>query len=271
MKQELFNVTDEELATLLKRTHEGFEKEQIPYMFVGGIANQIHIARLLCDIYKDNLMGIIKSAKIKTQDYFRSTDDVDIATRLDEDADNERKELNARKRIFSVLEYIVEEGDYISPSEEHIININLERKGHVRPVFSLGVDDVIPKDKKISFNIYREPKDLKNGILKEFENRFYDIFLKGAVELGIPYSSNRNMTFKVKNREHLLATKIALGRPKDMNDALSLVRYSNLACQSLNYSAVEQILCCEDEHYHIKSEELCRRYEAFRNLEKTFK
>src|SRR3989338_6664663 len=109
MKQELFNITDEELATLLKRTHEGFKNEQVPYMFVGGIANQVHIARLLCDIYKNNLMEIIKSAKIRTQDHFRSTDDVDIATRLDDDVNDEKKELNARKKIFSVLEYIVGE------------------------------------------------------------------------------------------------------------------------------------------------------------------
>lgn len=270
MKRELFNVADEEFIALLKRTHEGFQEAGVSYMFVGGVANQLHIAKLLCNLHKDNLVNIVKSNKIRIQDYFRSTDDVDIVTKFeDESSDEKRKELNTRKKIFSVLDYIIEEKEYLSPTEEHIVSIDLDRRAHVRPVFALGVDGIVDPDKKVSFNIYRGPEDLKNSALKEFEDRTYNQFLERAVIINLPYSSNGDIPLKVKNKEDLIATKMALGRPKDINDVLSLVKYSIKAKQYPDYDVVREILCSEDERLHVKNEELCKRYEAFMKLVQT--
>ena len=258
--------------TLLQRTHKGFEREGIPYMFVGGVANQAHIAKFLCDYYKDNLLGLVKSQKIRVQDHLRATDDVDIVTRfryVEDSAESRIREIDDAKKIFSVLDYIVEDEEYFSPSEENIVKIILNKRGHVRPTFRLGINDVVDSDKIASFNIYKGPKDLKNGILKEFEDRFYDIFLNGAVNVDLPYSDKGNITLRVKDKDHLLATKIARGRPKDINDALSLIKYGKLVDQEPRYPIVENILCCEDQRYHVKSEELCKRYEAFRKLADT--
>lgn len=270
MKQELFNVADEEFMTLLQRTNEGFEQAGIPFMFVGGVANQTHVAKYLCDINQTNLIDLIQSKKIRVQDCLRSTDDVDIVTRLSDDEPNlERKELNARRRIFSILDYIVGDGEHFSPTEDHIVDIKLRRKAHARPVFELGVDGVMYPDKKISFNIYRAPKDLKDGNLKEFEDKFYDTFLDGSVNIALPYSSRGGITLRVKSPEHLLATKIARGRSKDISDALSLVQYSGQSGKPLQYSVVEEILCGEDSRYHVRNEALCQTYSAFMKLVKS--
>ncbi len=272
MKRELFNVADEEFITLLSKTHEGFGNAGLRYMFVGGVAVQLHVAKLLCDIHKDNLINIVRSGKIRVQDYFRSTDDVDIVIKpIEKESDESKAEIKARQSIFSALDYIVKEELYISPTGDHLINIEIDKRGHVKPTFRLSVDGVGDRDKAVDFNIYRKPKDLRNTTLKEFENSFFDIFLNGSVKLDLPYSSAGDISLRIKNKEHLLATKIALGRKKDFHDALSLVEYSNMANQGIEYPVVEHILCSEDQRYHIKSEELCRRYEAFRNLEKTLK
>lgn len=272
MKRELFNLADEEFMTLLIRTHEGFIRENIPYMYVGGVANQAHISHLLCKTHKGTLYDIVRSGKIRVQDYLRSTDDVDIVTHFEEAKEGDsRKEIEVRKEIFSILDYIVGEGIHISPSEQHFINIRLQRKAHVRPVFELGINDVINPDKTVSFNIYRKAEDLKNGVLKEFENSFYDLFLDNAIQIGIPYFDNKTIYLNVKNREHLLATKIARGRPKDLGDALSLVKHYQKAGEDITYSIIEEILCRKNKQGNYTSEELCRRYEAFRKLEQTIR
>ncbi len=271
MKRELFSVADEEFVTLLNRTHEGFEREGMKYMFVGGVATQLHVAKLLCDSYSKTLIDLVKSSDIRIQDHLRATDDVDIAIRVDGvGSDIKGKEMTVAKKVFSVLNYIVQDEEYFSPSEENIIRIHLDKRGHVRPVFQLGINGIVDSDKKVSFNIYNDPKDLKNGSLKEFEDRYYDQFLNNASDLSIPFSNKGNLFFKVKNKEDLLATKIARGRPKDINDALSLVKHIKAIGGDIDYSAVESILCSPDQRYHVQNEELCNRYGAFMGIVRVF-
>lgn len=162
-----------------------------------------------------------------------------------------------------MLDYIVGDGVHLSPSDNYLVNIKLERRAHVRPVFELGLDDVIDSDKKVSFNVYRRPEDLKNGALKDFENGYYDLFLSRSLCLEIPYSPKGSVPLCVKSKEDLLATKIARGRPKDLCDALSLVKYSAKAGEDVQYPLVEEILCNKDQRGNYSSEELCNRYRAF--------
>lgn len=271
MKRPLFNIADEEFMTLLERTKEGFDREGIDYMLVGGVATQIHVAKALCDVYEENLVDLAGSGKLRLQDHLRSTDDIDMALRIDDSDQDEKKEINVARRIYKVLDYIVGEGDFISPSGEHIVSINLVRRAHVRPQFQLGIDDAISLDKIASFNLFRGPVKLHNTALSEFEDRFYDVFIDRAMNVRLPYSKDGDIEFRVKRPEDLLATKIALGRPKDINDALSIVRHLRDANRSVDYEAVAEVLCSKDPKYHCQSENLCNRYEKFRELEGTLR
>jgi len=269
MKRELFNIADEEFITLLDRTDAAFRNKGIPYMFVGGVATQACNAAYLNSINNASLTEL-KSKGFRMQDYFRATDDVDIAIHLDDQGkDKEVREINARNKIFSVLDDIVGSEDFISPTEEHIINIKLHRRGHVKPEFELGIDGVADSDKIIAFNIFRNPRELNNTPLKEFEERFYDKFLNEAVNINIRYAPNAAISLRVKRPEHLIATKIANKRDKDVADVLSIMRYSKQAGCPIVYELIEEILCGRDLKYNIQNEFLCKRYELLKELVKT--
>ena len=269
MKRELFSVADEEFLTLLDRTSFAFNRAGIPYMVVGGVSTQACVAAYLNSIHGASLKEI-KEKGIRLQDYLRATDDVDIAIRLDEQGDDkEAREISARNKIFSVLDDIVGNGEFISPTEEHIINIGLCRKGHVRPEFKLGVDGEIYDDKVVMFNIFRGPRDLNNTHLKEFEASLYDRFLNEAINVDIKYAPNVAVSLRIKRPEHTIATKIVNGRDKDMADVISILRQSRQAGCPIVHDMVEEILCSKDAKYDIQNEYLCKRYELLKELEKT--
>ena len=258
MKRALFDLTDEEFATLLERTDLAFRNAGIPYMFVGGSAVQTINSSYLCDHFGMSLIDLANSDKVRMQDCLRATDDVDIALKLDGDA------VEASKRIYSALNGIV--GEAFSPTEEHIVTIGWNRKGHVKPQFLLGIDDIVDPSAIAAFNIYRAPKDLKDSALDEFEERFYDIFLNRAVDIKIPYCSGKTITLRVKNPEDTLATKIVRGREKDMADALSLAKYSLMAGKPIDYRIVESTLCGKERKYDVPNTLLRERYNAFKEL-----
>jgi len=254
MKRELYDIADEEFITLLDRTESAFKDAKIPHMFVGGVATQAHLASYLCRIHGTTLRGLVASNDIRLQDYLRATDDVDIALRLDEP-----DEIKVAKKIFSVLDNIIGEGDHLSPSEEHIISMKLARRGHVKPQIQLALDDYAENpDEVVAFNLYRKPKDIKNDGVRAFEDRYYDKFMKGAVKLSIPYSDAKSVILTVKNPVDLVATKVAIGRPKDFGDVLALRKYGKLAKKSISDRAVGKVLF---------GEALRERWDAFKALE----
>jgi len=270
VKAQLYNLANEEFVTLLGRVEEGFEKEGIEHVYVGGVANQIHVAKALCEQYNEPLVDLIKSRKVRDQDHLRATDDIDVALRMQEKG-NKRNEIKDRTRIFSVLDYIVgDEGVFLSPSEDHIVSIEPHRKAHVRPQFRLGIDDKTDNSKIASFNFYRSPADLKDPHLKEFEDRFYDFFIDRGVKVELPYSDKGNLSFKVLNPADLLAAKIVRGRPKDVSDAMSLVQHFSNADMSIDCDIVRKTLCSPDERYGVQSEELMEKYDAFKEMIKVF-
>ncbi len=258
MKRALFDITDEEFATLLERTNDSFKEAGIPHMFVGGSAVQAITSSYLCEHFGMPLLDLANSDEVRVQDCLRATDDVDVALRLEGDA------VEAGKKIYPVLNKIV--GETFSPSEEHIVDIRWNRKGHVKPQFLLGIDDIVDPSTVVAFNLYRAPKDLKDQALDEFEERFYDIFLDRAVSVTIPYCAGKDITLRVKNPEDTLATKIVRGRGKDMSDALSLAKYSLMAGKPLDYRQVENTLCGKDKRYDVPNTVLRERYEAFKEL-----
>ena len=261
MKRELFNLADEEFMTLLERTDGAFRKSGISHIFVGGVAVQCYIARCLCEKYNTNLVELAKSGGVRIQDYLRSTDDVDLALKM-----NCSDEVEAGKKIYDVLDNIVGEGEFFSPSGEHIISIDLLRRGHVKPQFQVGVDGETNPDMVVAFNIYRKPKDLSDKSLREFEDRFYDYFIDRAVDLKVPYSGGRDVTLRVKNPSDLLTTKIVRGRPKDLHDASALVQCGRSHNNLINYKDIEKILCGNNSLYGVPNPELKRRYEVLMEL-----
>lgn len=267
MKRELFSVADEEFVTLLDRTNSAFNQAGIPYMAVGGVATQACGAAYLNSIYNASLTEL-KSRGLRMQDYFRATDDVDIAIRLsDQGESKEAREIKARNRIFSVLDSIVGDGEFISPTGDHIIDIKLCRKGHVKPEFELGVDGETNPDKIIAFSIFRGPRDLSNTHLKEFEASWYDKFLDEAVNVDLRYAPNATVKLRIKRPEHTIATKIANGRDKDIADVVSILRQSKQAGCPIVDDMVKEILCGEDSRYHVQNAYLCERYELLKKLE----
>ena len=277
MKRASFNIADEEFMVLLERANTSFGKKGIRHMFVGGTANQIHVSRYLCDIYNKDLLDIGELSDVPLSDYLRATDDVDIALRIPytegDSADEEKylgaEDVSAASKIFGVLDDIVGDSEYISPSENHVVTLDLIRKGHVRPKFVLGKDGEKYTDREVSFNIYRGPKCLKKLDLAGFEEKFYDVFLDRAVDVNIPYSSDRDITLRVKRAEDHLATKIVRGRPKDVSDALSISRYAQMARRPISYELVEEVLFSNNSRKERDDSAFADRYDAFRKLEGT--
>jgi hypothetical protein len=259
MKRALYNVSNEEFLALLERTDQAFRGKGLEHMFVGGVATQFHIANYLCSIYGLPFRELVESDRIRIQDHLRSTDDVDIALRMD------GGDIDSAKRVSSVLNTI--KGEFFSPSEEDIIAVKSYREGHVRPQFRLEVNDNSDPDKVVSFNLYRRAEDLRDGNLKEFEKKYYDEFMDRASDVTLPYFSGKNITLKLKSPEDLLATKIARGRDKDIGDALSLSRHSRAANAPISDEKVRNILCGPDEKYGVPNPVLFARYDTFKKME----
>ncbi len=270
MKRELFNVADEEFMVLLDRANRCFVESGIPHMFVGGVANQIHIANYLCQVAGKNLLDLVNTEDIRMQDHLRSTDDVDIAYRLGlRGGDNEESTIRRMQAIYRILDRIVEDEVYLSPSEQHLVSIKISRRAHSRPKFNLSVDGVEYDDKDVTFNLYGAPKEVSEGNLKEFEDRFYDLFLSRAVNINLPYSERRNIHLRVKSPVDQLITKVVRGRPKDISDAMSLIVHSNVTGSPIDLGEARKVLCSPDSRYGCQSDYLCERYDKLVELTKS--
>jgi len=261
MKRQIYTIMDEEFSTLLDRTDKSFRKTDINYMLVGGVATQAHLANYLTRIYSVPMIGLAQ--KLRVQDCFRATDDVDMTVRIPDDIDSANK-------VMGALNLIVGEGEHFSLTNDHVVGIAMTRRGHVKPKFQLTVDGVKDPEKEMAFNIYTKSNPSRDQLMKDFEVEQFDMFQDNAKELVLNYAPNVPVTLSVKSPEDLLATKIVRGRPKDITDALSLVKYSRLANLSVNRDYVHHLICGADEvaEQH-RDSRLHDRWQAFTQLEKT--
>lgn len=267
MKRAIFTLADEQFLTLLERTHLEFEREKIPYILVGGAAVQAHILNYICQKEGVTIRELVESPSFRVQDHLRGTDDIDITldTRvLGSDTDTAQKILGCLNAIVG------ENGSYISPSENHLVNVKLERTGLKRPIFGICLDrDELNDDDKVSFNLYHGPKDTNRrwaSDMREFEEKFYFDFMSRASTINLNYcKQGRSITLRVKSPEDLLATKIARSREKDWSDSLSLFRHSREAGNPINLHMVEALLYSPDAQGN-PNLDLTRKYDNFENV-----
>ncbi len=272
MKRPLYSIDDEEFMTLLERTGEVLRARSIPYIFVGGVATQAHIVNYLCQKREGTtIYGLSHDHDFRIQDHLRATDDADITLDTRRISDNSQ-DVKVHQELIESLRDIEGEGDYISPTGDHLVSIKLERSGAKRPVFRLGLDrDADSPDSEVSLNFYYGPEDTNNRWPKEmadFERANYYDFFNTVQNLSIPFSPGKNVNLLVKGVEQLLATKIARAREKDWTDILLLYRHSNESGKPINMSEIERLLSAEDSRYHTSNLVLLDRFDRFRNLVK---
>ena len=85
MANKWFDITDERLMTFLGALDRAFNKDAIPYMIVGGIAQQVHMAKYLTAVHGRGLLDLATSGDIDLSNCMRSTDNVDVALGLVQD------------------------------------------------------------------------------------------------------------------------------------------------------------------------------------------
>ncbi len=82
MVNQWFSISDERFLTFLSGLNNSLAKSEVPYMFAGGIAHQVHMARYLCSIHGATLEELAKSGEIHLPNHIKATDNVDIALGL---------------------------------------------------------------------------------------------------------------------------------------------------------------------------------------------
>lgn len=269
MKRALYSLDDEEFTTLLERTDQVLRSRNIPYMFVGGVGTQAHIANCLCKKQGATLCDLANSAEFRIQDHLRATDDADITLDMRK-ISGDPSDLKIYQEIADMLHAIEGDGYYTSPSGNHLVSIRLERSGKKRPVFRLGLDrEGDSHDTEVALNLYYGPEDTNERWpreMVEFEARNYFEFFNTLKRISIPFSSERNVDINVKGIEQLLATKIARGRPKDWSDLVLLYEHCREACSPVDLAEVEKILTARDSRYGVPNSILTGRFEKFRTL-----
>lgn len=270
MKRALYTLADEEFITLLERASFEFNMAKLPFMLVGGIATQAHIADYVCRKHNLPLLSLAELNDFRIQDYLRATDDIDATL----DPRKVGEPTNVARIVLNVLDRIVGEGLHMSPTGDHLIGIAMHRKGVRRPIFRLGLDeDPHDPEKTASFNLYQGPQDTNASWpadIRDFEGRYYFDFMDRAKEIEIPYNDNRRIKLRVKRAEDLLATKIIRGRGKDLQDALSLSKYAEICGVPIDYKIVEQLLCSPDPKYEVPNKSFVEKFETFQGLKEKF-
>jgi len=269
MKRALYSLDDEEFMTLLGRTDDVLRRRNIPYMFVGGVATQAHIANYLCKTKGTTLYDLANSPEFRVPDHLRATDDVDIT--LDpRKISKDPSDVKIYSEIIDVLKEIEGDDIYASPSGNHVVAIKVERLGKKRPVFRLGLDkEADSPDSEVSFNLYYGPGDTNNRWpveMVDFERQNYFSFFDTSKRIAIPFSHERNVEINVKGVEQLLATKIARAREKDWTDMLLLHKHANESGEPLDIERIGEILCAADSRYHVSNETLINRFDKFKYL-----
>ncbi|GIU68356.1 MAG: hypothetical protein KatS3mg001_206 [Candidatus Pacearchaeota archaeon] len=266
MKRALYSIDDEEFLTFLERIDHSFRTNNIPYLFVGGVATQAHIVSLICKKEGVNLYDLINDPNFRVQDHLRATDDIDITLDI---RNIEGQKTEIYERINTILSSLEEESPYVSVSGNHLVSVKLERKGIRRPVFRLGLDEEPSYENEVSLNLYYSPEDTNHRWSQEmieFERQNYFRFFESGLRISLPIYKGKKIELNVKSLEDLIATKIARSREKDWTDILLLYRHTKDSGNPINFSQLERDLYVEDERLKIFNEELINRLKKFKVL-----
>ena len=229
MKRSLYNLTDEPFAMFVNRVGKVFRDIGIKHNIVGGVAVQAYMLRFLAG--ERDIVSFLDDSNIRIQDYFRNTDDVDVSLNLQFN-DNER-----RRIIEEILPQF--EFEDISPVKNYIVGVKLERHGVSRPTFKFYVDgDNESYEEIISMNISRN----QEGDLHKLNDSWYKEFLNQSKKITIPYCQNFNLEINAPVLEHLLASKIALSRAKDLMDIKNLSGAVKDSGIELDFNKMDNIL-----------------------------
>ena len=229
MKRSLYNLTDEPFAMFVNRIGRVLRDEGIEYNIVGGVAVQAYILESITE--GTNVMNFLENPSVRIQDYFRNTDDVDVSLNFNLD-DNEK--MRRIKEILPQLEF-----EDFSPTESSIVGIKIERIGVSKPKFRFSVyGDNENYEEIVSMNISRNQR----GDLHKLDGSLYEEFLKRHRRISIPYTKDFELEINVPSLEHLLSSKIALSRAKDVMDIRNLAKIAKDSGRQLNFDEMDKIL-----------------------------
>jgi hypothetical protein len=192
MKQQNFNLLDQVYSAVILAIIEKIMENGIKPVIVGGLALQFH------------LLNIMKNEGIEiNEQYFRKTDDVDMCVISSTKEQDLREAINA----LDGLEII---------TEKMFVVLRLQRDGKKRTVIeftALDENNEVSRD-FIKLNISSTPEEGYS-----IPSSYFDEQSKHAVKFKI-YGRD----FYVNDLSIIVATKLSLGRPKDLLDL------ENLAC-----------------------------------------
>ncbi len=231
MKRELYDLTDEPFLMFTNRVGQVLGRESIIHNIVGGTAVQSYLFYMLCKIHNSTIQGLISDQSVRVQDYIRSTDDIDVAIRLEEEED-----IDKIKRINKVVSELPFEE--ISPNGQYIVEVRAGRIGASRPTFRVYVDSKGSDQEVIAMNISRG----QPGSLKKLDDKWYNPFLDNSQSLEVSYNEEYSLKIKVCRLEHILSTKIAAGRAKDFMDNKNLVDLAKEINYPIDFKIIEKIL-----------------------------
>jgi len=202
-KMDLCSVADEEFAYFLNKIDGVLNDEKIPYIFVGGAANQLHIVRALCDKYKTDIATLAKNDSIRLQDFIRATDDIDLAITPDVYTNAGSDETVYFKSIVKILNKLGDGEEHISPSGEHLLQYNITRQGSKRPLFRVINDGKINEEEQIMLNISRSPKDLEDVAQSNYQR-----FLDARERIVVPYNNDFSINASVIAAPYLMGKSL---------------------------------------------------------------
>ncbi len=268
MAQKLFTIADEDFMLFIKRTGEAFSKAQLPYMFVGGIAHQLYVARYLCNMYKRDFLSIATSGEIDIPKNLRPTDNVDIALKIEDDTNSEEARVKAGKRLSDILKEVSCDCLF-SLSENMLVSIHAKRKGYGKSSFILEHDAADNNEERmIILNIFGGPNRVRKLELGNVDEKLFDTFLDRAADVSISYIGDKKVNVKVIDPYDHLATKILRGEPWDISDSLTLCRHARAAEEPIEHRKVLKVLYPNGVPEKEKeSSYLYQRYSAFAEMD----
>lgn len=232
MKREKYDLADEEFAFFVTRVGEQLTEREIPYIVVGGTAVQAHMLSGLCGKYQCDIEDLVVNDHVRLQDHIRATDDVDMAWKMP----SKIGDVTIDSRIIlSALDSFC--GAYESPSQNHVLEYSLDRRGIKRPRFRVRKDGKGNEDDVIAMNIGRADKDLER-----FEPNTYYKFIAEGETLTIPYCEGFDLVTRVIKPEHLVAAKLSNFRPKDLMDLQNLYQCFKDTERDFDFKEIEDLL-----------------------------
>ncbi len=235
MKRQIYDLTDEPFVMFVNRIGSVLRDENIPYNIGGGVAVQAYLLDFLCKMYREDITGLSHDPQLRIQDYIRSTDDVDVALKIEEDG-KELEEEQKIKRIISILPKLAFEE--ISPSVQNVYEFRTARSGASRPTYRVYTDDEGSEEEVIAINFFRG----QVGSLRGIDEKWYNHFIDNSYDIRLSYNDRSEVVVTVPKLEHLLAMKINNSRAKDLMDNKNLADLLTSQGVELNFDEIERII-----------------------------